>query len=367
MKKVLFLGIACIGFVSFFSSCKKSGTTDTNGSGDSLRVTLSASTIELNNFDYVKITVTDKSGNDITSTCNLLLNNNTAISSKYVPTMIGTFSIKATKGTSPSEVKSLTVTSKSASPFTKKILVEDCTGAWCGYCPRVAYALDQYKPTHPNCISLAVHGGSSGTDPYKYQYYPTFNSRFAVAGYPTAIINRKSEWSEDPAELDAALTGWAPLGLAISSTVSGTNITGSVKVKFNVTTEKSMKLVIALVENELVYPQVNYYSPQYGATPYLYGGVSPITDFVHNGVLRKTSTDLFGDAIPVTSQTKNGTYELPFSIPVTGTVYGGVSYTAVPTKCAIVAFVVDGSTGTTTNAGAYNVQYAAVGSTKDFD
>jgi len=367
MKKVLFLSMACMGFVSFFSSCKKSGTTDPNGSGDSLHVTLSASTIELNNFDYVKITVTDKSGNDITSTCNLLLNNNTAISSKYVPTMIGTFNIKATKGTSPSEVKSLTVTSKSASPFTKKILVEDCTGAWCGYCPRVAYALEQYKPTHPNCISLAVHGGSSGTDPYKFLYYPTFNSHFAVAGYPTAIINRKSEWSEDPAELDAALLGWAPLGLAINSTVSGTNITGSVKVKFNVTTEKSMKLVIALVENELVYPQTNYYSAQYGATPYLYGGVSPVTDFVHNGVLRKTSTDLFGDAIPVTAQTKNGVYELPFTIPVTGTVYGGVSYTAVPTKCAIIAFVVDGSAGTTTNAGAYNVQYAAVGSTKDFD
>ena len=366
MKKVLFLSMACMGFVSFFSSCKKSGTTDTNGSGDSLRVTLSASTIELNNFDFVKITVTDKSGNDITSTCNLLLNNNTAISSKYVPTMIGTFSIKASKGTSPSEVKTLTVNSKSASPFTKKILVEDCTGAWCGYCTRVAFALDEYKLTHPNCISIGIHGGS-GTDPYKYQYYPTFNSRFNVAGYPTAIINRKTEWSEDPAELDAALLGWAPLGLAINSTVSGTNITGSVKVKFNVTTEKSMKLVVALVENELVFPQVNYYSPQYGAQPYLYGGVSPVNDFVHNGVLRKTSTDLFGDAIPLASQTKNNTYELPFSIPVTGTVYGGSSYTAAPTKCAIVAFVVDGSTGTTTNAGTYNVQYAAVGSSIGFD
>jgi hypothetical protein len=207
----------------------------------------------------------------------------------------------------------------------------------------------------------------------KYQYYPNFNSKFAVNGYPTAIFNRKKQsdgtygWSEDQADLDLALTKWAPLGLAINSTVSGTNITGSVKVKFNVTTEKSMKLVIALVENGLVYPQTNYYSPQYGATPYLYGGVSPVPDFVHNGVLRKTSTDLFGDDIPVTAQTKNGTYELPFSIPVTGTVYGGASYTAVPTKCAIVAFVVDGSTGTTTNAGVYNVQYAAVGSTKDFD
>lgn len=362
MKKILVLSFVGLGLIGSFSSCKKNTTTDTGNAGDSIHVSLSTSTVEYNNFDYVVITVTDKAGNDITSSCSLLLNNNTAINSKYVPTGLGNFNIKAKKGTNPSDVKLLSVVAKSGSPFTQKILVEDCTGAWCGYCTRVAYDLETYKATHPNCISMAVHGGG-GTDPFKFQYYTTYNSHFNVAGYPTAIINRKTEWSEDPAELDAALQNWAPLGIAITSAVSGTNVTGTVKVKFNVNTEKSMKIVIALVENGLVYPQTNYYSPQYGATPYLYGGVSPINNFVHNGVLRRTSTDLFGDAIPKLNQVKNNIYEVPFTMALSGLASGG-TFTAVPANCAIVAFVVDGST---TIGTAYNTQYAAVGTTQNFD
>jgi len=364
MKKIFIYSLGLFLAGSFFTACKKNTTDTTSGTGDSIYVSLSRSTVEYNNFDYVAVTVKDKAGNDITSSCSILLNNTTAINSKYVPTGLGTFQIKAKKGNNPSDIKTLTVVPKSASPFTQKILLEDCTGAWCGYCPRVAFALETYKATHPNCIVMAVHGGSSGTDPYKFQYYTTFNNKFAVSGYPTAVLNRKAEWSEDEAELDASLQNWAPLGLSINSAVNGTNITGSVKVKFNVTTDKSMKVVIALVENGLVYPQVNYYSPQYGATPYLYGGVSPITDFVHNGVLRRTSTDLFGDAIPATAETKDNIYELPFTIPVSGSVYGGSPYTADPSKCSIVAFVVDGSTS---NKGVYNVQSSAVGTTKNFD
>ena len=365
MKKLIVyaLGLAFSG--SFFTSCKKN--TNDNGSGgstDSIYVSLSRATVEYNNFDYVAVTVRDKSGTDITSSCSILLNGSTAINSKYVPNGLGTYNITAKKGSSPSDVKTLTVVPKSASPFSQKILLEDCTGAWCGYCTRVAYSLETYKATHPNCIVVGVHGGSSGTDPFKFQYYTTYNNKFAVSGYPTAILNRKSEWSEETADLDAALQNWAPLGLSINSSVNGSNITGSVKVKFNVTTDKSMKLVIALVENGLVYPQVNYYSPQYGATPYLYGGVSPVSNFVHNGVLRRTSTDLFGDLIPVSAEVKDNVYELPFNIPVTGQVYGGSPYTADPSKCEIVAFVVDGST---LNKGVYNAQAAPVGVNQNFD
>jgi hypothetical protein len=125
-----------------------------------------------------------------------------------------------------------------------------------------------------------------------------------------------------------------------------------------------MKIVIGLVENGLVYPQVNYYSPQYGYTPYLYGGASPVANFEHNYVLRKTFTNLFGDAIPQAQLTKDNVYEIPFNMTLSGSVYGGGAYTAIGANCGIVAFVVDGSAQ---NAGLYNVQYAAVGDTKNFD
>lgn len=373
MNKKIFSFLTLISFSLILFSCKKTKPVTGGGgtvSGDSIYVSLSRTVIEFNNFDFVTITVHDKNGNDITSGCSILLNSATAISNKYIPTSTGTFSIIARKSGCVSDSKTLTVVTKSPSPFTQKILLEDCTGAWCGYCPRLAYDISQYKLTHPNCISLAVHGGSSGTDPYKFQYYTTFNSTFGVTGYPTAVFNRKKqsdgtfEWSENTSDLDVALQGWAPLGLAINSSVSGSTVSGTVKIKFNVTTEKSMKVVIALVENGLVYPQTNYYSPQYGVTPYLYGGVSPINDFVHDGVLRRTATNLMGDPINVAQQTKDNILEVPFTMSLSGNVYGGATYNAVANNCAIVAFVVDGSTS---YKGIYNVQYAPVGSTVNFD
>ncbi len=368
MKKLLILSSVFVAGMLSFSSCKKGSPKVDTTAGDTLHITLSRSSVEYNNFDYVAITVKNNAGEDVTANCTLLQNNTVAISSKFVPTGIGTFTISAQRSSMASETKTLTVVAKSPSPFTQKILVEDCTGAWCGYCPRVAYQLEQYKATHPNCISTTVHGGG-GTDPYKFQYYTTFNSHYAVGGYPTAILNRKKQtsggydWSEDNADLDAALRNWAPLGLAISSSVSGNNVTGNVKVKFNVTTDKSMKVVIALVENGLVYAQTNYYSPAGGATPYLYGGLDPIPNFVHNGVLRKTATDLFGDAINVSAQTKDNILDIPFNLTLTGNTASG-TFTALPANCAIVAFVQDGSG---LEKGVYNVQYAPLGSTVNFD
>lgn len=354
MRKSFALGIISSSLF-LLNSCGKSDSGGNNSSADSIFVSLSSPTVEYNGFDYVTVTVKDRSGNDITNSCSLLSNGNTAISSKFTPSAMGTYNITAKKGSAPSNMVTLSTTSTSPSPFTQKILVEDCTGAWCGYCPRVAFLLEDYKATHPNCITLAVHGGSSGTDPFKFQYYPNFNSHFSIAGYPTGILNRRYEWSEEYSELDAALEKWAPLGISIESALNGSNITGTAKVKFNVSTVKPMKIVVALVENGLVYPQTNYYSPTYGG--------DPIVDFVHNGVLRKTATDLFGDVVPLSSQTKNNIYELPFSIPMNGNTYSG-TFNANPANCAIIAFVMDGSAA---ELGTYNVQYAPVGTTVGFD
>lgn len=253
------------------------------------------------------------------------------------------------------------------SVFSKKIIVEDLTGAWCGYCPRVAYKLETYKEAHPNnIIVIGVHGGSSGADPYKYSSYTSYLSTYGVSGYPSAILERKAEWSESTSELDAALIQPALVGMKITSTVSTDLITGNVKVKFGTNmTNRSLKLVVALVENGLVYPQTNYYSPQYGATPYLYGGVSPISDFTHNGVLRKTATNLWGDAIPAEQQTKNNEYSFDFVLPTTGTVYGGATYTVDKTKAGIVAIVVDDTDPADSKS--LNAQYADAGTTKNYD
>jgi hypothetical protein len=257
------------------------------------------------------------------------------------------------------------------SVFTKKIVLEDLTGAWCGFCPRVAYAIETYKTTHPdNFIALGVHSGS-GSDPFKFSNYSAYLPKYNISGYPSAVLNRKEEWSENESDLDAALTEPALCGMSITSSATTDQLNnayalGTVKVKFGTNmTGQSLKIVVALVENGLVASQTNYYSTSYGYTPYLYGGVSPITNFVHNGVLRRTATDLWGDAIPSEQQTKNNEYSLDFNMPLTGTTASGTSYTVDKTKAAIVTIVVDETDPN--NIHALNAQYADLGTTKNYD
>ena len=351
--------------IIIISSCSKGDSGSGSGTGttpDTLRITLSSPTVEFNGFDYVTITIKDKTGADVTTSTTIFANGS-SISNKFTPTATGTFNITATKGSTPSEIKTLNVIAATPSPFSKKILVEDVTGAWCGFCTRVAYSLENYKTSQPNCIVVAVHGGG-GTDPYKYQYYTNLNSAFAITGYPTVILNRRVKWGESTSELNSELAKYAPLGLAIESSSDGVNATGKVKVKFNVTTDQTMKIVVALVENGLVYPQTNYYSPSGGYTPYLYGGQNPVTNFVHDGVLRRASTDIFGDAIPAASQVKNNIWEFNYSIPFAGSTSSGGSYTANSSNSYIVAYVMD---ATTANRGVYNVQKTKVGVTQNFN
>ena len=362
MKKILFIALSFLLLSDLFISCKKTETTvpvnpiDTTNidtvaciQTTSLHVQLLSDTVVKNGFDYVSITVLDDAGNNVTRQCNLYLNDVFLIDSVYIPTTLGNQMVtaKIPSCNIPSNQKAFTVI---ASDFTQKILVEDCTGTWCGYCPRVAFSLDEYKPTHPNCITTTIHGGSS-SDPLCFQNYSTYNSRFGASGYPTAILNRKKAWSENTADLTKALENGAPLALSISSDTSGASVTATIKVKFGVTTSNAMKIVIAIVENGIVYPQTNYYSN-------LYGGADPITDFVHNGVLRKTVTDLFGDVIPQASITKGNEYTITKTIPLSGNTAFG-TYSSVPSKCGIVAFVVDGATNSP--KGLLNVQYADLG------
>jgi hypothetical protein len=334
----------------------------TTNVADSLTVFLSKDSIRLNGFEETKITVKDPLGNDVTDQCTLLINNQTPISRYYVPSDTGVFLINANSGNSFSNYRTLRVLPKINSPFTKKILVEELTGTWVGYATRTIYKLTEYMTGNPNCIRAAIHGASS--DPFQYQFFQSYRSKFSITGFPTVMVNRTNKWTESNSELDVELQKWAPLGLAISSQDSAGILNGVVKVKFFNSIDRPLKVVIAMVENGLIYPQINYYSPQYGLTPYLYGGVSPINDFVHQHTLRKTATDIFGDAIPSNVQVSNGEYRFPFSISYNGLTATNTTYSAVPANCAIVAFVVDDSP---INAGVLNVQYAPVGVTKNYD
>lgn len=76
--------------------------------------------------------------------------------------------------------------------FTKKVVVEEGTGAWCGNCPLGALALENLNKVLPdNVVTIGVHaGGANGYDPYDYSAYAQF---MGFTAYPTGRVNRGAD------------------------------------------------------------------------------------------------------------------------------------------------------------------------------
>ena len=213
--------------------------------------------------------------------------------------------------------------------FTKRVLIEDYTGTWCGNCARVLYAIDQVQNVTSKTVVVGIHGG--GNDPYvspltailKNHFFPTDPNN-----YPEVRLNRTNSWTiPEDQNLNNVLdlTGNnCGLGLALNSTVANGNIDLDVYIKF-AQTYSNLKLVVYIVENGIIHDQVNYTSN--------YQNQHPIPNFVHNHVLRSALTDPIGDNI--TESTALGqTIDKHFSVVVPSNV-------ANASNISFVAFVTD--------------------------
>jgi thiol-disulfide isomerase/thioredoxin len=349
------LGVIFVAFTVL--SCSKGGSGGGGGGTTpppptgTLKVVIDKATIPADNWETVNVTVTDQNNNDVTTSSsiylgNLLMNGNTIFTKTP-----GTYQIKATRSGLTSPDVSLTATNPGPSPFSQKIIVEDFTGTWCGHCPRVGIKLEEYvNAGHPNCIVISNHGPSN--DPYTFSNHAALASVFNADGYyPTVYVDRDFKWSENLSQLDQQFTNRrAPLGVAIQTSLTGNLVNVTAKVKFDVNTSVNLRVVAYLLQDGQVYPQVNY---GYYSLP------NPIPGYVHNGILRRTGTDLFGDDIPTASQTKGNIYQKTFALDATG-------YNV--NQCRVVVFVVQGAN----NQGrkekvVINAQVVKAGLTKDFD
>lgn len=210
--------------------------------------------------------------------------------------------------------------------FLKNVLIEDYTGTWCQYCPRVLHGLNQVEEEHLDAFPVSIHRTSgSSVDPYNFPAAP-LELTIGLSGYPTAMLNRKTLWDNEisTTEIKNQIKLNSDLGIALNSTVTGGNINLDVNIKFAADLS-NLKLVVYILENGLVYDQVN-------ATGY-FGAQNPIPSFTHNHVLRSSLTDLVnGEAL---SGTNNGAIITKnFSIPVPSNVSNA-------NNISFVAFVID--------------------------
>ena len=230
--------------------------------------------------------------------------------------------------------------------YTRRAVIEDYTGTWCGWCPRVSYGLELVKAESDNVAIVAVHAGDEMSNSYGNQLIGTFNPG---GSYPTARINRDAEWAypepNNIGQVTSLAQGNMNSGISIISARKDRNLSFMVNAGFG-TNLSGAKLVVLLLENGLRYDQENY-------TDY-YGGADVLNNFVHDHVLRYAFTNPLGDAIPGGESVTGNTYRMKYDYTIPQNII------TQPLLTEIVAMVVD------SNNKVINVAFVNAGENSEF-
>lgn len=258
----------------------------------------------------------DVDGNNTAPEATFYVNNNPISGFTYSSATPGSFEVYAQY-----EINGETLTSatKSFQVFIpkRKVLIEDYTGTWCGFCPGVALAIDEVRAITQDVSVVAIHKASSSyPEPLDFDRIEELQDMFGVSnGFPKAQVNRTVSWAIPYvlSEVTSMAGNDTDVSIAIKSQLTGANLTVEVKVVYENGSEAGDKLVVYLLENGVVSPQANYFNETPGH-PYQ-GLGNPIEDYVHNDGLRNSLSDLFGDAIAQTPAFQEFKKNYSFSVP----------------------------------------------------
>ncbi len=163
-----------------------------------------------------------------------------------------------------------------------KVVAEEVTGTWCGYCVRGIVAMEQMREEHPDdYIGIAVHCGSRSwpdameLDPVIYN--DLLFSNLGMTGYPHCTINRQKKYTGDPANIpyyyDQAKSGSKPkVGIRLTAEYDQANnqiLTHTSTLFCDNETGADYRQLYVMIENNVHgegygYYQNNYYNGQAG-------------------------------------------------------------------------------------------------------
>lgn len=209
----------------------------------------------------------------------------------------------------------------------KKVLFEEGTGTWCGWCPRGTVALKNMHQNYPDkFIGIAVHGG--GSDP---MINSTYINSTGISGFPGMNVDRIVKGagvSENAMKTQLAEFSMpTPVELSGTSTISGRDVSINVSSKFYSNfTNVDFKLGLIVVENGVTgttanYNQANYYA---GGGNGPMGGYEnlpnpvPASQMVYNNVGRELLGGYNGQANSVPATLTDGqevTYTFNYTVP----------------------------------------------------
>lgn len=238
------------------------------------------------------------------------------------------------------------------SAYLWKVVSEEVTGTWCGYCVRGIGAMKYMHQTYPEgFIGIAVHSNSSSNVPDSMAitgdaYLTHIFSQMGSSGYPHAGSNRNAMYWTDPYNISTSYTSIKSrtqdhkFGISLSASYdAATNKINSTTDIYSAedATAQDFRLAYVVIENLVHrthaetgitnnycgYDQINYYAGGTNGKMYGYenmGSVLNADTMYFNDVARDIQPDYngIGNVMPSTiSEGDHFTYIYSQSMPAT--------------------------------------------------
>ena len=240
---------------------------------------------------------------------------------------------------------------------TKRVLFEEATGTWCGWCPRGTVFMDSIHHAYPTtAILVAVHNN----DPMAVTDYDA-GMGGKISGYPSGLVDREPNKEYDPSEFfdayDAKITEITPCDVIVDATYNAATRTYDITVgaKFATDLVGDFRVNAVVTEDHVTgsggaYSQTNYYSGgANGEMGNFHNLPNPVPsnqmEYNHVGRVILGGFEALENSLP-TSITSGNTYNNTFQYVVPAT--------QNPAEMHIIGYVVDASTGQVFNVNEKN-------------
>jgi len=214
---------------------------------------------------------------------------------------------------------------------TTRVLIEQQTGTWCGWCPRGKVGMAYMETTYPdNVVQVAVHAG----DPMELTPYTNGVNAIIGGGYPDAAINRKFNADPGTSSLEPAynaeINAVVPAELNSSATLNGSTLSINASATFFTNFSNANFRMAAVITEDNVsgtssqYAQANFYAG--GANGPMGGYESlpnpvPASQMTYNYVGRALLGGFDGESGSVATTLNDGdtssttfTYDIPSTV-----------------------------------------------------
>lgn len=289
------INISCGGNENTDDIAGQTAITDITVSSNSYNLLLDNDPAAQDSFTF---TARSNQGDDITEFCVFYVDGQTLNGNVFTPSELGSHQVTARYAAIESSPITINVVDIYSLEYKHKVLVEDFTGSWCGWCTRIIYALEIIEAQTHNVIPVAIHNADS----FEITNRGDLENHLGVVSYPHAVINRNTIWAppqhQNINQPINFIQPSSPIGIKISSDLGSNSGTVNFSLNFTEDINQNLSFGVYILENGLIAYQKNYETT-------LYNGVNYMSNFTHNHVLRGVYGSIISNPINQPTTTNN--------------------------------------------------------------